>query len=167
MTRIPLHLQEQLRKATEMGSTIGVGSADSDMTNYNIDQNREVTTGRMGSDYRYPTGRAHGNTIFRRWNDGTLDVDSAASEAISLLAKVRNRVPVTDFEKIVLTAAFPGVFQFEDIVVAQKMLALQGSISVMEMQQIAMVVASRLAEEENFNGGYGGGTVAGRKISVG
>lgn len=161
MPNIPLHIQARMRKSISIDGMVG------DSTDVTVDAQREVVHGQPGPDYRVPVGRNRGNLIFRRWQDGRLDVESAASEVISILAKVRAYGPITDFEKILLTVAFPGIFSFSDRNIAAKMLTAQGTITVAEMQEIAMVVASRLAEEENYNGGSGGGTVPGRRVTVG
>jgi hypothetical protein len=161
MPNIPLHLQHRmgLRKA------LSGGSAEEDLTDYKQTE-VVVSTDHIAADYRVPVGRAYGNQLFRRNHDGSLDVDSARDSVLTVLSKVRHKAYLTDFEKLILSSVFPGVFQFYDPMVASKMASVQLQISMQERQDIAILVSAHMAEELNWNGGFGGGSVAGRSFTV-
>jgi hypothetical protein len=162
MARIPLHLQAlaQLKKA------IAADSMEPDLTNWKQTEPL-VSVDHIQTNFPVPVGRANGgNTVFRRNLDGSLDIDSAASTIIDVLQKVRHKGYLTDFEKLILSAIFPGVFSFYDPVTAAKMATVKLGASPAEMQGVALVISAHMAEELNWNGGMGGGTVPGRTFTV-
>ena len=157
-SRIPLNLQNLHKALPDAVMTDWVEAQD--------DQTYQIAPG-VNSDYRTPFGRSNGNVVFRRYLDGSLDIDGAKHIIIDVLRKTRNLLPITDLEKLILNTVFPTVFPFMDAVVAMKMANVQFQLTPNELQDVAMAIAGHLAEELNFNGGAGGGTVPGRNLTTG
>jgi hypothetical protein len=102
-------------------------------------------------DYRVDINRTSGNQVFRRYHDGTLDVMAAKHVVIEVIEQARNGVqPLTDLQKLILSVIFPGVFNFEDPLVVEKMRAAQMNLSLDECQLVAVKVAQHLAEAMKF-----------------
>lgn len=121
-----------------------------------------ATVSRDTQEYRVPSDRASGNQFFRRYLNNLLDVDHAKHQVLEALHKVKDSGGVdvlNSQEKTVLSLLFPGQFALD---VPSEMMAVQFRLSPEEVQMVRHAVAAHLAEEMNWQGGMGGGTVPGR-----
>jgi hypothetical protein len=115
--------------------------------------------------YRTPAGRVSGNDVFRRYTNGSLDLDYACAKIVQALhlAKDGGGVDVLNgVDKIVLSVLFPTSFDTVGSQMAGHVAHVQLRITPEEVQMLRMKVAAKLAEELNWNAGMGGGSVPGR-----
>lgn len=149
---IPLHIQNAL----------GSGSAQEQLTDYrSTEEIPEVPSG-VRSSYRTPANRATGIDVFRRYADGTLDIEYAKHKVVDMIHKVKEGAYLTEWEKCILCCCYPDVFFLMDHDIAADMLRITMRVSPAEMLAIAQAVSAFLAEEMNYNAGLGGGSVPGR-----
>lgn len=154
-SKIPLHLQKALSG----------GSAEESLTDYKQTESTVSVQGGVVSSYRTPADRTSGNDTFRRYPDGTLDVEYAKHKVVDMLHRLKDGQPLTELEKCILTCCFPAATPFMDAGVADNLRAVNLRIAPEEMLAISMKVASHLAAEMNYNAGQGGGSVPGRDLT--
>lgn len=156
LPRVPVRLVEEnqdlLKSQNEMMPT--------PMTDYK--NNVDVPEAKMEATYRAPSGRNLGNQSFRRYADGTLDIDAAKNVVIDAVHKAKDHGDLTELEKLVLTIVFPMYFAFVDARLIGPLTAVQLRLSPSEVMQIQQVVVAHLITEMNWNAGLGGGGDPGR-----
>lgn len=125
-----------------------------------------ATVSRSGEDhFRVPSGRNIGNVFFRRFVDGSLDVEHAKHTVLEALHKVKDSGGVDTLnaqEHAALGVLFPSQF---GVGVSSFMGPVQFRLSPLEIESVRQVVAAHLAEELNWQGGMGGGSVPGRSTT--
>lgn len=151
-SKMPLHIQKALSG----------GSPEEQLTDYRPTEPMVTVTSGVHSSHRTPSDRAHGNDTFRRYADGTLDIEYAKHKVLDMVHKVRDKHPLNNIEQCILTCCFPEAFYYMDPDVAANIRAIALRVTPREMLAIAMAVSSHLAEEMNYNAGKGGGSTPGR-----
>jgi hypothetical protein len=118
----------------------------------------------VNSSYRTPLDRSSGNKLFRRYLNGVLDMDYACQVVIDAVHRFKQKdIPVYPLERVALQVLFPGHFGDDvDALMAPSVAGVQLDLLPEEQAIIRARVAMHLAEEINWNAGYGGGSVAGR-----
>lgn len=150
---IPLNIQKklaELKSHLSKGGPTAPADSSPDVVQQWVDDQCcavQVMTPGVHGDFRVPTGRASGNQLFRRYSDGTLDIDAAKDVVVDVIIKLKHGVqPLTDLEKLVLTLHFPSVFNFYDPLVAAKMAAHHLNLSMHEKMMISAKVAQVLQD---------------------
>ena len=154
-SKIPFHIQKALSG----------GSPEEALTDYRQTEPATMVVSGVTSSYRTPANRATGNDVFRRYQDGALDISYAKDKVVDMIHAVKDGHSITEVEKCILTCCFPEVFYFVDPDVAANLMRINLRITPQEMVAIAMAVAAHLSEEANYNAGMGGGSVPGRGTS--
>lgn len=106
-------------------------------------------------------GRNIGCTPLRRYPNGQLDVPFVAHQVIDVIHKIQDGGFVTDFERALVTLILPGQFGLMD----QSLAGTMAKLSDDERVLVAVKVNAHMKEEENWNAGRGGGSVAGRSVT--
>ncbi len=111
--------------------------------------------------YRTPADRNSGNVLFRRYPDGTLDVEYCKHEIIDALNLVRAVGPsgLNSTQQAALCCVFPDMFDFIDSTLVDAVRKVQCKVSKDECNNLKALVALHLATEQNWNGGFGSGHV--------
>ncbi len=104
-----------------------------------------------------------GNSILRRYANGMLDVQDAASKVVECIGKVRDGGFVNEMEKCVLSLVIPGM----DMLVPRSIAATKLRLSPEEILKVRMLVSAKTNEMLNYNGGRGGGSTPMRTVTVG
>lgn len=104
----------------------------------------------MQPQYRTPPDRVNGNEIFRRYPDGKLDYGYAKNKVIDAIHKVRDKVEPTGFEKMALSACYPGVFGFEDDSMSSYTAGVTLRMSMEERLRLCAMVSAHLSKEMAF-----------------
>lgn len=112
--------------------------------------------------FRAPGDRNIGNVLFRRNPDGTLDLDAAKHVVVDIIHKVKDKLPLTELEKMVLGVLMPLVFDFVDPRLAGPMMAVHLRLAPWEIVLINEKVSAHLIAEMSYNAGIGGGGDPGR-----
>lgn len=121
-----------------------------------------VPTSPQGT-YRTPPDRVNGNALFRRYLNGSLDMEYACHKVIDAIHRVKASASLFPTEQIALQAIFPGQFEGDlDPAMAMAVASVQLDLVPEEVAMIRVKVARHLAEELNWNAGLGGGSVPGR-----
>jgi hypothetical protein len=124
--------------------------------------NIEIPVVRSGaSSYNAPSNRENGNLIFRRYPDGSLELDAAKNVIVDIIHKVKSEGPLTDLEKVVLGVMFPEVWATVDPNVIHDLMRVQLRITPAEASLICEAVARHIITEMNWNAGKGGGFAPG------
>ena len=100
-----------------------------------------------GPVYRRPLDRESGNELFRRYPDGTLDMDAACHVIIDAIHRVRDGGPLTGIEMTALSCCFPSAFSAVDQGMSSARRAVSLRLSDSERVQLSLKVATHLAEE--------------------
>jgi len=122
----------------------------------------------MVPSYRTPPDRVRGNELFRRYPNGTLDLQGAKNLVVDALHRVKEsggHDQLNALEKVALSVLFPMSFEYVASGMEQAVAEVQLKLSPVEVMQIRELVASHLAEELNWNAGLGGGSVPGRNTT--
>lgn len=126
----------------------------------------EVPTQASGvqSSYRTPHDRVNGNSMFRRYLNGSLDMEHACHQVIDAVHRAKHgAVPLFTQEAVALQVLFPLSFSGDvDPLMAASVAAVNLNLIPEEQALIRAKVAAHLAEEINYNAGLGGGSVPGR-----
>lgn len=112
--------------------------------------------------FRAPYDRVNGNVMFRRYPDGQLDVDNSVAILMRILNAQKDGAPLTVQEKLAIQCVFPTIFPHEDPSLLESLRSVNLRITPLECLMLAIECGKHLAEQENFNAGYGGGSVPGR-----
>lgn len=125
-----------------------VTTAASSQTDYvrNPEQTNPPTA-TVSADYRAPHERVNGNEVFRRFPDGSLDIDAAKHVVLDCLKTVKEQGPITDLQKVILCVFIPQVFNYIDPVVADKMRVIHCRLSPYEVISVTGEVFLHLSEE--------------------
>jgi hypothetical protein len=118
--------------------------------------------------YRVPHDRNLGCELFRRYPDGSLDLESAKHTIVAVLHRVKDSGGVDQLnqqEKNALSILFPTAFDGVAPDMGAMMTVTQLKISPAEAAAIRISVAQHLLEEMNYSGGQGGGSVVGRGVT--
>lgn len=118
--------------------------------------------------YRTPAARVNGNAFFRRYMDGSLDLEYACHLIIDALHHVKDCGGVDSLntaEKTALSVLFPQSFMEVDATMVAQVAQVQFRLSPAEVEMLRVKVASKLAAELNWNAGLGGGSVPGREVT--
>lgn len=118
--------------------------------------------------YRTPGDRVLGNVMFRRYPGGELDVANAAHQVIDAIHRVKDMGgadQLNSLEKTALSVLFPQSFFYVDASMVSSVARVQLRLAPHEVEQVRMAVAAHLAEEMNWNAGFGGGSVPGRSTT--
>jgi hypothetical protein len=117
----------------------------------------------VNNSYRTPHDRVSGNKMFRRYLDGSLDLQHACQVVIDSVHRHKQKdIPVFPQEAVALQVIFPGHFGDMDPLMASSMATVNLDLLDEERALIRIKVAQHLAEEMNWNAGQGGGSVPGR-----
>ncbi len=121
----------------------------------------------VSSSYNVPTDRPNGNVMFRRYLNGSLDMDYACQQVIDACHRAKyNAAPLYTQEAVALQVLFPASFSGEvDPLMAASVAAVNLNLIPEEQALIRAKVAAHLAEEMNYNAGLGGGSVPGRSAT--
>lgn len=138
--------QELLKSMSDMMPT--------PMTDYKV--NVDAPEAKMESAYRSPDGRVNGNELFRRYPDGTLDLDAAKHVVVDIINRVRDHGILTELEKVALTCIFPMMFSFVDARLIGPLTAVQLRLSADEILAIHRAVTQHMITMTNWNAGMGG-----------
>lgn len=104
------------------------------------------------SDYRVDIFRRSGNQMFRRFHDGSLDIEAATIKVLAIVEKAKDQEKMqskgllTDMDLIVLSVYFPGLHEYAYPLVAAKMAMSQLNLTPQEAQLVASRVALRLSQ---------------------
>ena len=158
LPRIPINIQKALSG----------GTAEDELSNYK--QNDPVAVPEYPSGvhatYNAPADRVNGNQVFRRYPDGSLDINTAANQVLDMVHRVQSSdnssAFLTNQEELILSVVFPRVFAFVDSSLLDRMREVNLRITPEENALVAMKVSAHLKEEINWNAGNGGGSVPGR-----
>jgi hypothetical protein len=115
--------------------------------------------------YRTPVGRVNGNAFFRRYINGSLDVEYATQKIVDAIHRVKDGGGVNQLnteEKTVLSVMFPAQFSFVSEPVVESVAIVQMRLSLPEVDMVRQSVAAHLQEELNYNAGMGGNSAPGR-----
>jgi hypothetical protein len=115
--------------------------------------------------FRAPGDRNIGNVLFRRHPDGSLDVDAAKHVVVDMVHKVKDKLPLTELEKITLGILFPMVFEFVDPRLSESMMRVHLRLTPWEVALVNERVAAHLTAEMSYNAGLGGGGDPGRAVA--
>ncbi len=115
--------------------------------------------------FRAPGDRNIGNVLFRRNPDGSLDIDAAKNIVVDMIHKVKDKLPLTELEKLTLGIMMPLVFDFVDPRLATPMMAIHLRLNPWEIAIVNERVAAHLIAEMNYNAGLGGGGDPGRAVT--
>lgn len=156
----PIRFQEEnselLKSMDDYGSAKG-------RTDYVNDTDVVSVGPGVQSSYRTPDGRVSGNSLFRRYLNGSLDLEDACNKVIDAIHRVKeNAAPLNSLEVVALSCLFPGQFDGVDPALASSVASVQFNLLPQECELIRQKVSSHLAEELNWNSGQGGGSVPGR-----
>lgn len=131
---------DSMAKSHTAGQTLGG-------TDYTPEQAAAYHTA-MHPEYRTAPDRVNGNVIFRRYADGSLDVDYAKNQIVEAIRKVRDNIPLNSMEEAALSSCFPNVFShYIDSGVVSSVRAVSCKISLLESQAVSAAVAAHLAAE--------------------
>lgn len=146
LPRIPLHWQsEDVRKAASQGS-------DSWET-FRPHQVHDV-------EYNYQSDdrpNTHMMSIIRRYPDGTLDYEWAKNMVVDALHNEYYEGACLPIHYALLTVVYPEKPRMEPM--AADMMT---QFSASEKDKVRQFVEQHMREEENWNAGFGGGSVDGR-----
>lgn len=158
-SRMPVHMIERNQDLLKSQSLSG---GEPGATDYRPDL--RVPEGEVARPrFSAAPARTFGNVLFRRYPDGTLDVQHAVDTIMDILRLHRDKSPLTDLQKMALGCVFPTVFATDmDEAMIESMRRVHLKLSPMEAVAIAMRVGAEVKEQLNFNAGYGGGSVPGR-----
>jgi len=104
-----------------------------------------------------------GNSPFRRYANGMLDVGAAASKVIECLDKARDGGYLNEMEQCVLSVVIPGL----DTLVPRAIAATKIRLSPEEIMKIRLLVGAKNREALNYNAGRGGGSTPMRTTTTG
>lgn len=158
LPRLPLNLQKALSG----------GTAEEELSNYKQNDPVAVPEAPNGvhSTYNAPADRVNGNQVFRRYPDGSLDINTAANQVLDMVHRVQDSdnssAFLTNQEELILSVVFPTAFSFVDSSLLDRMREVNLRITPEENVLVAMKVQAHLKEELNWNAGNGGGSVPGR-----
>lgn len=154
---IPEHAEFQKGMISDIESPAGgrAGATDWKATEPDL-------TAEMVPQFRAPGDRNIGNVLFRRNPDGTLDVEAAKNVVVDMIHKVKDKLPLTELEKLTLGIMMPLVFDFVDPRLATPMMAIHLRLTPWEIAIVNERVAAHLTAEMNYNAGLGGGGDPGR-----
>jgi len=158
LPRLPLNLQKALSG----------GSAEEELSDYKQATPENVPQYASGvvPTFRYAPDRVNGNAVFRRYPDGSLDIDYAANKVIDMVHRVQESDNSSGFltnqEELTLSVVFPRAFSFVDSSLLDRMREVNLRITMDEAVLVALKVQAHLREELNWSAGQGGGSVPGR-----
>ncbi len=159
----PVRFQENNQ---ELLKSMGADYSDIEgKTNYTHDTDVATLPPGIQPSYRTPHDRVNGNVMFRRYLNGTLDMDNACQKVIDAVNRYKEKdVPKYTQECIALQVIFPGHFDVGDVdpLMAASVAAVNLDLIPEEVALIRMKVATHLAEVMNWNAGQGGGSTPGR-----
>lgn len=147
-SRLPYHLlphnQELLKSlAREDGPT----------TNYEIDPSisaAQVPSYPVAFNEFAPPGRADGCPIFRRYADGVLDVEYAATKVIDALHAAGECAPLDKTQQDALSCLFPASFAYVDSMLLGHVMMVSLKITAKEAAMVALRVADHIRHEVQF-----------------
>lgn len=145
LPKIPVHLIEE---NTELVKSMPAAGLRHDMTDYK--QTEHCPEAPKGAMYRTPPNRASGNVLFRRDQNGRINIGEAVSKVKEAIVRLREGMPLNQAEETALSCIFPGVFTFLDASTASSYRNVQLRISAEEQRQIALGVADHLAAENEY-----------------
>lgn len=119
-------------------------------TNTDLKINQTVPDFDMQGSYRAPHDRVNGNQMFRRYPDGTLDVEYAKHKVVDAIHKVRDGVALNGIEQCALSCCFPQNFSYIDPTCLESMRTVNLKISSHEAQIVATTVAIHLDKEYQY-----------------
>tara|TARA_Y100000310_G_scaffold288455_1_gene314069 strand:+ start:494 stop:937 length:444 start_codon:yes stop_codon:yes gene_type:complete len=99
-----------------------------------------------------------GNSIFRRYANGTLDYKYAVTKVFEALERVRDGGCPNEVEKAALSIIVPGMEGLMDKAFASTMLKMSND----EKAMLKTLFIANHKEVLNYNAGLGGGSVPGR-----
>ena len=135
-------LLDQMAKSNDAGQKIGA-------TDYQANS-AGVLNQEMTPVYRTPHDRENGNVLFRRYPDGTLDLEWAKHQVVDAIHKVRDGILPTSLEQAALSCCFPGTFSYIDNSLVDSVRTVNLRITPMESMAVAVLVAKHLQDELNF-----------------
>lgn len=192
LPRLPIRfMSEQAELLKSLTSEVDVKKGAEDMATFNADMQKGALAKSMeslagghagGTDwesnesvasvpegvvpqFRAPGDRNIGNVLFRRNPDGTLDVEAAKHIVVDMVHKVKDKLPLTELEKIVLGVLMPLVFDFVDPRLAEPMMRVHLRLTPWEAIIVNERVAAHLTAEMSYNAGLGGGGDPGRAVA--
>tara|TARA_R100001244_G_scaffold53662_1_gene46573 strand:- start:14673 stop:15173 length:501 start_codon:yes stop_codon:yes gene_type:complete len=116
--------------------------------------------------YRTPHDRVSGNLIFRRYPDGRLDFDYAKHCVLDAIRKAKTGVGLTSQEEAILSVLFPTQFAFVDGGMLAHVRSTLLKVTDDEAALVSKIVRAQMAEELNYNAGFGGSSVPGRSKTI-
>lgn len=101
-------------------------------------------------------------SVVRRYPDGRLDYEWVKQNVLEALHHLQlGTVPVNGTQQALLQLVFPTRVRFMDPQQAE----IQTQLSESEKNALKMLVDASLKEQENWNAGFGGGSVEGRSVT--
>lgn len=111
----------------------------------------------MRAQFRAPADRANGNVVFRRYPDGSLDLEYAADIVMEVVERVRTSNgtdPLTHQDHAIVGCVFPPVFApHVDHSLIASIRSVNLRITDLECMMIAMKCAQRIAAIAGFRSG--------------
>lgn len=107
-------------------------------------------TAQMEPTYRTPNDRVSGNEMFRRYADGTLDIEYASNKVITAIHNTSVGIVLTGIEQTALSCLFPQNFSYVDAGVSAATRAVNLKISPLESLQIQARVSKHLTHELEY-----------------
>lgn len=151
LPRIPLHIQNPaLAKAQGAQNNPSFES----FRNHVVHQPKYK---QMGED----RPSTHAMAVMRRHPDGTLDFEWAKNVIIDAIHDAAMPHGVRPVHLALVQVVFPAKFRNMEPQQAEILTQLSGS----EKDKLKAMVEAHLKEEENWNSGQGGGSVAGRHVT--
>ena len=116
------------------------------------------------SQYKVPNATwMPGNSILRRYANGTLDVDYAVAKVFECLDKLQNGATMLPGDQALLALVIPGM---AGVQVPGAHAATMIRLSPEEKMQIRVLVGAERQEMLNWNAGLGGGSTRNRTTTL-
>lgn len=143
--RVPVRFISTNDHLTQGTDYAGGHTGGTDYTHSN-----DVPLSTIQAQYRIAPDRVNGNEIFRRYPDGSLDIDYAAMKVVDAIHIVVNGGPLNSEQKVTLGCLAPDSFNFFDRNMADHVLRTTLRISVLECVSIMERVATHIEEERAY-----------------
>ena len=116
------------------------------------------------SKYKVPNNSwMPGNSILRRYANGQLDYDYAASKIFECMDKLRDGGTMLPGDQALLSLVMPGM---EKVKIPGAMAATMIKLSDEEKMKLRLLVSAQRSEMLNWNAGLGGGSTPMRTTST-
>lgn len=145
-SRIPLHLQFDLSKAQKKNPS------------WESFREHRIHDGTKYQHQGSDRPSTHAMSVIRRNPNGELDYNWAKHQVINAIHGLQFHGALIPLDQALLTVIFPEKFKAMEPMQAD----ILTQFSASEKAKVRKMVEAHMNEEENWNAGYGGGSVEGR-----